>query len=138
MAKPNVNNSMLTIDSKDIIKRIDELENHDLERARTDEGDIVKRDDFTKDETEAYEEWTALKTLSNEAAQHSSEWEDGATLIRDNHFLEYIKGQEEEDGTVDEMPWWIVIDWRESINKLQDAEYIELDFDGVTYWLRNE
>lgn len=138
MAKHTVNNTMLTLDSCEIIKRIDELENHELERAHNAEGDIVKLDDFSEDEAEAYEEWSTLKALANEAEQYSSDWEDGVTIIRDNHFLEFIREQEEYEGVIGELPTWVSIDWKASIETLKDEEYTELDFDGVTYWLKND
>lgn len=139
MAKHTVNNTMLTLDSREIIKRIDELENHELERAHNDDGDIVRLDDFSKDEAEAYEEWSTLKALANEAEQYSSDWEDGVTLIRFNHFKEHVDDLLEEDGTrgfIDQLPSWMSIDWHESIETLKDEEYVELYFDEVRYWMK--
>lgn len=111
-----VDNTEDILDSRDIEKRIDYLEGSE------DEDDIEERKTLL-----------ALK----EEAEGYCDWHDGATLIRESYFQEYAKQLAEDLGAIDRNAAWPLncIDWEEAADELK-ADYTEVDFDGVTYFVR--
>lgn len=125
-----IENTEDTIDSRDVIARIAWLEdcctcNHDTNLC-----------DLTDDE---HSEASTLQSLEREACDYTSEWEDGATLIRDSYFEEYAEQMAEDIGAIDSTKtygWPLnCIDWERAARELQ-ADYSEVDFAGVSYWIR--
>lgn len=118
----NVDNNEDVLDSRDVIERLQELT--DLEEA----GEL--------DEDEA-EELTSLKNFADEGANSASDWEYGATLVRDSYFTEYAEEFAEEIGAIPPSVQWPMtcIDWEAAANDLRE-DYSQVDFDGVTYWVR--
>jgi len=110
------------IDSRDVIARIEELE--EMIREGVDDTD----DDRA--------ELTALRALA-EQGQYVDDWTYGATLIRDSYFVDYAKQLAEEIDAIPEFPTWptMHIDWEAAADELQ-ADYTDVEFDGVTYWVR--
>lgn len=102
------------IDSRDIIKRIEELES-----------------DHQEDEAE---ELATLKALAVECEKYSSDWEYGETLIHRNYFKEYMDEMIEDCYELPRnIPYWI------SITIDYDAleqDYTTIDFDGEEYLIR--
>lgn len=121
-----INNSMDIIDSRDVIARIDELES-EIESA---EEDGEEPDD------EMVEELEVLKALADEAGD-SPDWPYGEALIRDSYFEDYAQELAEDIGAIDRGASWPnnCIDWEWAARELQH-DYIAVDFDGVTYWIR--
>jgi hypothetical protein len=113
-----ISNSDDVIDSRDVIARIDELEN--------DENlDLVE-----------VAELDALKALAEEAEQYAEDWSYGSTLIRDSYFTDYAEELCKDIGQLPrDIPDYIVIDWEATAENLK-ADYTSVDFDGVEYWVR--
>ncbi len=120
----NMNN---TIDSRDVIERIEELE-------------IIINDADTEESAnseevaEAREELRILLALQEEAEGYSSDWEYGSQLIRRSYFEEAMDEMVEECYALPkDMPFWM------SIKLDYDAleqDYTSVDFDGVEYLIQ--
>lgn len=112
-----------TIDSREIIERIDEL------AAAQEEGS-----DFTEEDAA---ELALLRTLATEGESASPDWPYGATLIRDSYFTDYARELAEDIGAIQSDAGWpaYCIDWDYAARELQ-VDYTTVDFDGVTYWAR--
>ena len=115
----DVSNSEDILDSRDIIKRIEELEG------------IEERDDDEKVEL------TALLALQEEAEGYSEDWKYGAMLIRDSYFKNYAQELADDSGAIDRNAVWPTncIDWDYAAEQLQQ-NYTSINFDGVDYWVR--
>ena len=136
-----ITNTQDVIDSRDIIARIKELEaeladleaevddtNTEIEEAKV---ELADWQEFNADEL------TALKSLAEEA-EASPDWEHGEALIRDSYFTEYCEEMCGDIGDIPrELPWYIAnhIDWDGVAREIQ-ADYMEVDFDGVSYFIR--
>jgi len=117
-----IKNTDEIIDSRDIMKRIDELEEEDRGQEEQDELDT-------------------LISLRDQA-QGYGDWYYGETLIHDDYFVEYtkelIKDCWELPKEFESGKW----PWRHMQMNYEDAaeeakiDYMELDFDGATYWMR--
>jgi hypothetical protein len=125
-----------TIDSRDIIERIEELE-RDKEIAEDPEH--PDPDYFTEDEAD---ELRKLKALAEEAEGYAGDWRFGATLIHDDHFTDYARNFFEETADrdtrelVQKAAWpFSSLDWDAAAEDLKD-DYTGVDFDGETYWVR--
>jgi len=115
---PNeISNSEDLIDSRDIIARIEWLEN-----------------DPDPDEEEELE---TLKDLQKQCEGYS-DWEYGEALIRDSYFVEYAQDLAEDIGAIDRNSNWPnnCIDWERAARELQ-MDYTCVDFDGIDYWIRS-
>jgi hypothetical protein len=119
-----ISNSDDVIDSRDVIARIEELEdiaNPELGSGLTDEEK---------------EELTSLKALAEEAEGYAPDWHYGETLIRDSYFTEYAREMLEDCGEIPKnLPHYIEIDWDATTRNIR-VDYTSVDFDGVTYWIR--
>jgi hypothetical protein len=115
MAKA-LNNGMDIIDSRDVIKRIEEL------------ADIEERDEDEESEL------NALKSFSKEA---DAEWKHGVTLIRDSYFERHAQEYASDVGYSRDIASWPFchIDWKAAAESLLQ-DYSQADFDGETYWYR--
>jgi hypothetical protein len=129
-----IDNTQDVIDSREIIERIEELESSKADHQEDPEGG------HWSDEEEA--ELKALKAIADEV-DHVSDWTHGETLIREDHFTQYI-----EDLIDDcyEMPkemnsgkWpyrHMTMDYEAAAEEAK-VDYEEVDFDGVTYYIRS-
>jgi len=119
MTRP-ITNTKDVLDSRDIIERYEEL---------------AAMDDGRDDDEEA--EYTALKTLCEDAAGYSEDWQYGATLIRDTYFVEYAQECAEDMGLIDNNAKWpaTCINWEQAARELQ-MHYTNVEFGDVTYWVR--
>lgn len=156
-----ITNSEDVIDSRDIIERIKYLE--DLEETWNDaktaleelEGtDAPGEDDKTAEALEAAreavsdaeidfgdderDELRALRALAEEGESATSEWKDGAGLIRDSYFREYAEQFADDIGAINRESTWPNnhIDWEAAADELK-MDYTSVDFDGVEYWVRS-
>ena len=110
------------IDSRAAMERIEEL--REIIGAATEDDDVSEEGD----------ELTALKALAEEGARATSEWDDGADLIRDSYFIEYAQ---DISGISLDAEWPLNrIDWDAVAADLQ-MDYSTVNFDGVTYWVRS-
>lgn len=140
----NIDNTQDIIDSRDIIERIEELKNElGLADGDYDENGANLRSSFNADPDKAdlYAELTTLEKLASEA-EASPDWAYGESLIREDYFTDYI---EQLIDDCYEMPkelnsgnWpyrHITIDYEAAAEEAKQ-DYIEVDFDGVTYLIR--
>ena len=151
-------NSDDVIDSRDVIARIEELQDERdglaeaVEEADTaaddcdaDDADLVAR--LTAAHAEAKQELTewdegnaeelrTLTALQNEAEGYAPDWLHGATLIRHDYFTEYAEGFVKDVCDLPkDIPFYIVIDWEATAKNIK-MDYTSVDFDGVEYWVR--
>ena len=62
------------------------------------------------------------------------EWDDGATLIPESDWEEYVEDLLKDCGYIsNDVPWWIVIDWAATADNVA-ADYSTVDYDGDTYY----
>lgn len=124
MATREITNSDDVIDSRDVIERIEELQ---------DQRDNPESDPLSEENAE---ELDALIALQLEAEDYAPGWQHGATLIRDSYFVEYAEELCKDIGDVPHnIPGYIKIDWGATAENIKD-DYTSVDFDGVTYWVR--
>jgi hypothetical protein len=116
-----------TIDSRDVISRIETLES-DLEDAESDGND--------GDAQEIQDELDKLRAFADEGCQFE-DWEYGVTLVRDDYWTEYAKQYADDLGYLDKSRGWPFdhIDWDAAADHLR-IDYGSVEFDGVTYWTR--
>ncbi len=155
----SISNSDDIIDSRDVIKRIEELDGErdmlagevdDAETAKvglieptdeeTDDADdqiaTAKRALLDWDEGDEGQELKALQALQ-EQAEGYSDWTHGATLIRDSYFEKYAEELADDLGLLPKDAAWpaTCIDWEKAARELQ-TDYTSVDFDGADYWIR--
>lgn len=141
MRTHNISNTDDVIDSRDVIARIEELESERqelLDAASAAEGDekITAEDAAVEWEEENGDELKALQALAEEAEGYAPDWQYGATLIRDNYFVEAMQELVQDIGDLPrDIPSYLEIDWEKTAENLK-ADYTSVDFDGVTYWIR--
>jgi uncharacterized protein (UPF0335 family) len=144
------------IDSRDIIKRIEELEEERadladaLEQAEEDTagafGADLKPTQQARDKAaQAVADWDAsdeaeeLRTLKALAGQCEGygDWEYGETLIARSYFQTYAQELTQDIGAVDpRAPWPLnCIDWEQATEELE-ADYTIVDFDGEEFLMR--
>jgi len=116
-----LSNSDNIIDSRDVIERIAELE-------------ALENDDDVDLQSI---ELAALKALAVEGTDYAPDWQYGETLIRDTHFRYYAEELAEDIGAINSNASWPLtyIDWDAAAEALK-VDYTEVDFDGVSYWIR--
>lgn len=116
------------IDSRDVIARIEELEEEQERLAEAEAGPLPEEDTA---------ELAALKALAEEAEGYAPDWNHGATLIRDSYFKEYAQQLADDIGAIPRDASWpcTCIDWDQAAHALQQ-DYTAVEFDGVTYWVR--
>jgi hypothetical protein len=116
------------IDSRDVIKRIEELR------------DTIVTDDDERsngpDQTDERTELAALEALQTEASG-VPDWPHGVTLVRECYFKRYAQDLAEDIGAIkSEMAWpYTCIDWDQASDELKQ-DYTSVDFDGESYWVR--
>ena len=147
MLTTSIESSEDNIDSRDVIARIEELEDdriqlcdalEELEAADTKNATAVKAAQEALDEWDESCDGLELLALSELAKQCEdvSDWKWGVTLIRDNAFKEYAWELAEDISGIDMNQWPAnCIDWDEAVCELQQ-DYTSVDFEGVTYWVR--
>jgi hypothetical protein len=146
MSRHEISNSDDVIDSRDVIERIEELQDERqelvdaldaLEDSEDNKAiDEAKSDLGTWDNSDEADELQALSALSGEA-DGSGDWEYGATLIRESYWQDYCEELIKDIGDLPKnIPSYIVIDWEATANNLKEY-YSEVDFDGVTYLIRD-
>lgn len=149
MSNP-ISNSDDIIDSRDVIARIEELEDERTMFAEDAEHEAVESGESKEDAAiagiTAYAEWdesdngqelAALESLAAEAEGYAPDWNHGESLIRDSWFQTYAEELADDIGAIDRNAKWPCnhINWKQAAEELQQ-DYTSVDFDGVTYWIR--
>jgi hypothetical protein len=127
-----VNNSQDVMDSRDVIEALEEMES-DFEDWKADFDEDPPGD-------EEYPDWEELVALRNFVEQAScvDDWEYGVSIIHEDYFTEYCKEMLADIGEIPkDLPWYIEsnLNWDGVADDLK-ADYIEVDFNGVTYYIR--
>lgn len=120
-----ISNNDDVIDSRDVIERIEELE---------DELEGIPPSDL-QDERD---ELVILRTLAEQGEEYAPDWRYGETLIRDSYFTECCEDLCKEIGAIPEnTPTFITnnIDWDGVAEDLK-IDYTEIEYDDVTYLIR--
>ena len=113
------------IDSRDIIERIETLED---ERDNMPKGWAASDDEV--------KELQVLQALAKEGSDYAPDWEYGEALVRDSHFVEYAQELLTDCGCLPEdIPHYVHIDWEGTARDVR-MDYTAIDFDGITYWIR--
>lgn len=123
-----------TIDSRDIIKRIEELESTKADLVEWLSNGKIFESDMKEFDDEEGKELDMLRGLAEEASQYSIDWEYGETLIHEDYFEQYMDEMVEDCYELPKnLPYWmsIKIDYDEL-----KSDYVELEFDGQTYYMR--
>ena len=130
-----IDNSADVLDSRDIIARIEELEDERADLTdRMEEEDVAA--ELSQWDADNGDELKALKKLA-ENGEGSADWTHGETLIRESYFEDYARELAEDIGAVKADATWPCqyIDWEAAADALKQ-DYTECDFDGVTYLIR--
>jgi len=144
-----------TIDSRDIIERIEELEGErdalqsaldDSETAfnesEEDSENVAELENEASaargalaewDASEEADELRALQSLAEEAEGYCPDWTYGAQLIRDSYFEQAMDEMVEDCYSLPDLPSFMTITL-DYVALQQD--YTSVEFDGVTYWVR--
>ena len=140
---PTPENTDDTIDSRDIIARLEELqsEKDDLTLAVTDLDPQEEPEELDEAvtalavwEDDNGEEYEALKALNEEGEDYSSDWRYGAQLIRESYFEEAMDEMVSECYELPKnLPFWMTITY--DYDALRQ-DYTEIDFGGVAYFVR--
>lgn len=115
------------IDVRDIIARVEELEN---EVADTEAQAWANRD-----------EYAALTAILDELEGQGGDeqWRGNwypTTLIRESYFTDYTQEMLEDCGTIPrDLPHWVHIDWDATAREVM-VDYSTVEIDGVTYFYR--
>lgn len=112
------------IDTRDLEKRLQELED-DLQ-THLDANDQAEEDAVPNTE-DNFEDIDELKSL-RDAKEEVTEWRDGNTLIRDDHWEDYCREFAEEIGAISGSETWPLncIDWEKAARELQ------MDYSSIT------
>lgn len=148
-----ITNSENTIDSRDVIARIEYLNPWKVEDKRTAYVEEFKTqeeaqgyiDEQPEDErghlvaveyTDEAEELKALQDLAQEGEDNAEDWQYGATLIHEDYFETYAEEYASDLRDYDEAQWpFMHIDWAAAADHLK-MDYSEVEFDGQTYYVR--
>ena len=130
-----ISNTDDTIDSRDVIERIEELEaERDSYNEESEKGYLESVEEIAAfDNSEEGQELTALKKLA-EQGETVDDWEHGVQLIHEDYFETAMDDMVTECYELPKaLPFWMTITYDYDALK-QDCT--EVDFDGQTYYVR--
>jgi hypothetical protein len=118
-------NSDDVIDLRDIIARVEELEEYEEDGGEADASELRQ-----------LRRWLAECVGNGGDEQWRGDWYP-ITLIRDSYFENYAVELADDLGVNPPGVSWpfTCIDWEKAARELQ-VDYTAVDFDGVTYWVR--
>ena len=128
-----ISNNGDIIDSRDVIARIEALQDERDTMEQTSPEALVEWDN-----SDEGQELKALLALADEAEGYVDDWKHGAALIRESYFAEYAEQLAEDIGDYNsrDVKWpYTCIDWEKAADELR-GDYTEVDFSGVTYLVR--
>jgi hypothetical protein len=159
-----ISNTDDVIDSRDVIARIEELEDErqtlvaaleEATEAKNEQNDTedtpdINLHDAVLDAQEALDDWdaseeaeelTQLKSLA-EDAESSPDWQYGEALIAEDYFTKYIKELVDDcyelpkNFDTNTWPWrHMTMDWEAAADEAKQ-DYFEVMFGGNTYLIR--
>ncbi len=145
-----ISNSDDIIDPRDVIARIEELQDQrDSAKDAATEGPtedtsgtwltqdgMLVSDTWTEDDETEYQ---SLKAFASDG-EACADWSHGEAMIRDSYFVTYAQELADDLGYMNgnkAMNWpFTCIDWKQAARELQ-YDYTSAEFDGVTYWGRS-
>ena len=152
MKSEQIHNRMDIIDSRDVIERIDKLEDilsddfkcPDCEQSEPipefGENEVCPHcgEGVFMDLEEEKQELKILRDLSEQCEGYAPDWRYGEALIRDSYFEEYAQDLAEDIGLINPDAHWPnnCINWEWAARELK-MDYTCVDFDGVDYWIRS-
>jgi hypothetical protein len=140
----DISNSDDVIDSRDVIARIEELQDErnsyalDVENKGEDhvDGEAGAKKALAEWDAENGAELKTLLALQEEAEGYAPDWRHGASLIRDSYFTDYAEELIKDIGDLPrDIPHYISIDWEKTAENIK-VDYTSVEYDGVTYWVR--
>jgi hypothetical protein len=143
MQSTQLNLTADTIDVRDIIARVEELENErdDYMVPNKDGHMTMIGADWTADNADEAAELVVLRSLLDELKGYSGDeqWRGDwypITLICDSHFTDYAIELLEDCGDLPRnLPHYIAIDWEATARNIR-VDYTAIEIDGQTYWYR--
>jgi antirestriction protein len=132
-----INEGDSIIDSRDVIKRIEELKDERAACTSTESTpEEIERSLAEWDDGEEGEELAKLMKLADEG-EGSPDWEYGECLISDAHFEEYARELAEDIGALPKDSSWpgCYIDWEAAADALKQ-DYMSVEYGSTTYWIR--
>jgi hypothetical protein len=111
-------NTQDTIDTRELIARIEEITAWGAEASPAEQDELV-----------------TLMAFAAQVEPDCADWIHGETLIRYDYFRDYAQDLAE---SISVLPttWPLnCIDWEKAANELRQ-DYSEADFDGITYYFR--
>lgn len=133
--RPNHPNVM---DTRDVLERMEALRD-DLRETAGDRADdpadlarwclwAVEGGAEDGDVFDSADEYRLLHAFIEEVRQNAQDDpEDGVTLIRAGHFIDYARELVEDCGDLPrDLPWWIVVDWEAT------ADHVRMDYTSST------
>jgi hypothetical protein len=125
-----------TIDVRDIIARVEELEAEAQELNQTENFNLWAH--TRPDDAEELKTLCAiLDELSGNGGdeQWRGDWYP-VTLISERTFEDHVREMLEDCGTIPkDLPWFVAIDWETTAQHVQ-GDYTPVKIDGTTYWYR--
>lgn len=136
-----------TLDSRDIINRIDELRDErdglqaDLDACVANPADPEYRAcrlNLENWQSEYADELDRLERFAVQLEDCCPDWTYGQMLIENSYFETYVQEFAEETGAVDPAAPWPLnhIDWKGAARELQ-TDYTYAEIDGFKYWARS-
>jgi hypothetical protein len=130
------------IDSRDIIERLEELEDaakeepNDFGCSHCGEGSMPSASEPSLCEDHA-EELRILRLFAEEGSQVAEDWEHGEAFIPDDQFEDYARQFADDIGAITGQEGWPLdyIDWGRAADALK-MDYSSIDIEGTTYWGR--
>ena len=129
-----INENSDTLDSRDIIARLDALtawlEEHGIDL----DSDP---DEFAPDVEDVFYERKALAEFAAQGESYAGDWNHGEVLINATHFEDYAQQLAEDIGAVNKDATWPnnCIDWTQAAEELR-GDYTAIEFKGSTFYVR--
>jgi hypothetical protein len=136
------------IDSRDVIQRIANLIDAIDEIDQDDEDNPGEREDLVR-------ELEQMQALRDAAEPNTDEWDDGATMVRESYWVDYVREMCHDCGYFDNRghgpntrysngsigPDWNAwpykhIDWEGVAEELGSTDYCTFEWEGVTWYIR--
>ena len=127
------------LDSRDIIDRLDELQDEiEALEENIEEGDYQYESDEIEDQEELADledERKILQDFADECKDYCPDWDYGASLINENYFEDYARDFVEDCYGLGDMPDFVEIDWSQTADNIR-IDYTEIQFEDETYLIR--